>query len=272
MNKFKDAAGRRGIFADVDGTIIAIADHPARARMSNSMKQVIAKLQSQYELAFISGRPLNQVKKIVGLSNQVSYVGSHGFEIEIHGSRLPASLSQTKRRSLTKALERLKSYNLEKRFPGLVLEKKPASLATHYRQTNKPTKIATQLQPILAKVAKNLSLELKRGRKVFELSLPGINKGKAVRTLLVKLSLSSVIYLGDDYTDLDAFAALENSRQENGTSIWKIAVASSEVPEIIDCADLTLDSVNAVEQLFTWLSTSASKTCKSGYGAFTRSD
>jgi trehalose 6-phosphate phosphatase len=62
------------------------------------------------------------------------------------------------------------------------------------------------------------------------------NKGTAVTQLLDERSLSRALYAGDDTTDLDAFAALE--QLELGV---RVAVASAEgPPELTERADIVL--------------------------------
>jgi trehalose 6-phosphate phosphatase len=54
------------------------------------------------------------------------------------------------------------------------------------------------------------------------------NKGTAVRALLARTGLDRALFAGDDTTDLDAFAAIE----ELGVGV-KIAVDSAEGPKAL---------------------------------------
>jgi trehalose 6-phosphate phosphatase len=77
------------------------------------------------------------------------------------------------------------------------------------------------------------------GRKVLELRPPvDANKGTAVRQLLAGHGLRRALYAGDDTTDLDAFAALEEL--ELGV---RVAVATEEgPPELRERADVVVES------------------------------
>jgi trehalose 6-phosphate phosphatase len=96
-------------------------------------------------------------------------------------------------------------------------------------------------------------LKLTEGRFVVELRPPiATDKGTALVSLIKEYALRSVVYLGDDLTDLDAFKSLRQiGGQCKGLSF---AVNGPETAmEVAQNADFTLPNVNAIEQLFIWL-------------------
>ena len=91
----------------------------------------------------------------------------------------------------------------------------------------------------------NIGHYAERGKKVFEI-LPAIdwNKGKAIRWVMETLKISwddaSVVYIGDDVTDEDAFRVVRT----RGTGIL---VSDSKMES---SADFQLSSPDEVRQLF----------------------
>jgi trehalose 6-phosphate phosphatase len=89
---------------------------------------------------------------------------------------------------------------------GLRIEDKGASLAVHYRD-----------QPALGpmalgearKIAERWRLRLQEGRMVVELRAPGPDKGDAVAAFMREPPFAGrrPVYIGDDLTDEDGFAA-----------------------------------------------------------------
>jgi len=71
------------LFLDYDGTLVPITDTPQKARMPSELKSLLTELSQipGCKVAIISGRPLEDIKNIVGIQ-EIIYVGNHGFEIE----------------------------------------------------------------------------------------------------------------------------------------------------------------------------------------------
>ena len=82
------------------------------------------------------------------------------------------------------------------------------------------------------------------GRKVLEVRPPvAIDKGRGVRLLLAGHDLVAGLYVGDDMTDLDAFAGLRALVDDGqlGAAIC-VGVRSDETPpQIEESADLLVD-------------------------------
>lgn len=128
---------------------------------------------------------------------------------------------------------------------GVLIEEKKFSTAVHYRLLKDEKNLPLIEKKVKAFVADNPRLRLMEGKKVFEV-LPAVdwNKGKAVRWLMETLSLSwedhSVVYIGDDTTDEDAFRAVRT----RGTGIL---VAEQDK---VSAADFRVSSPGEVKKLF----------------------
>src|SRR5690554_6930794 len=78
FNELEDK--KPAFFLDYDGTLTPIVSKPEQARISQEMKDILARLAENYTVAIITGRDMDDVKQMVGLKNLI-YAGSHGFRI-----------------------------------------------------------------------------------------------------------------------------------------------------------------------------------------------
>jgi trehalose 6-phosphate phosphatase len=117
------------------------------------------------------------------------------------------------------------------------VEDKGLTASLHYRGMDEG--IARAELDAIAERARAEGFVARYGRKVLELLPPlEANKGTAVRSLLAEHDLVRGLYAGDDTTDLDAFAALD----ELALGV-RVAVTSAEgPPELRDRADVVLDA------------------------------
>lgn len=199
------------LILDFDGTLSAIAQTPARAFLPKKTQRLIKKISLLIPIAVVSGRKLSDIKKRVMICGLI-YAGNHGLEWEIDGQVGSKKIPALQRRALSVVKKRL--LELEKNFPGVILEDKKLSMSLHYRllKKNLEKKLLTSFRKILLPFQKSSFLKIIHGKKVLEIRpiLPW-NKGDMVNFLRKKIGLKLLpIYLGDDSTDEDAFAALRN--------------------------------------------------------------
>lgn len=228
-------------FLDYDGTLTPIVDKPELAIISERMKEAVKKLAQKYKVAVISGRMRQEVQNLIGIEN-IFYAGNHGFDISGPGFSLLYPQAQEIMPLMAQIAQKLsKEIGF---FEGILIEDKKFSVGVHYRLVKKENIL--KVQEAVEKITENnSSLRLMRGKKVLEI-LPAVdwNKGKAVCWLMQALKISwssnSVIYIGDDTTDEDAFRAVRT----RGTGILV-----AEKPRI-SAADFVLKSPQEVEGLF----------------------
>jgi len=87
--KFVATLGGRwpAVFLDYDGVLTPIVDRPRDARMSESMRRVVAALAGRCPVCVVSGRDRAVVQDLMGVTDLV-VAGSHGFDIW-HPERAP---------------------------------------------------------------------------------------------------------------------------------------------------------------------------------------
>jgi alpha,alpha-trehalase len=198
------------IFLDYDGTLTPIVDDPAEAKLGERNRQVLQRLAKDMFVAVISGRALNDVRKMVGI-DELAYAGSHGFEMSCGKGYFEKGNRKQKYLSVLKKAEQhldRTAQDLEK----IRIERKPYAIAIHYRGAGE--KAIAEIEGQVDNLASKFS-ELKKssGKKIFELH-PAVNwdKGKAVQAMLgqfhVDCSRITPLYIGDDTTDEDAFRSI----------------------------------------------------------------
>lgn len=242
----------RGLVTDVDGTISEIAPSPGAALVSAPFKQHLRTLMKRFDLvAAISGRSVDSLRSMVGVDGLVCF-GNHGLEWWEDGRSHFSTGVEPYVHIVRSALE-----DISKRLSvdGATIENKGATVAIHYRQA---ADIELARQAILSAIHTSPAAQALRvceGKMVVELRPPmQLHKGQALASLVLRHGLHSVIYIGDDTTDVDAFNQLRKMRAEGSVCGLAIAVLGPETPaQVIERADATLQGVAEVETFFKWL-------------------
>lgn len=208
----KLAQRKLAVFLDYDGCLSPIVKNPEDAVLSAEMKQTLHALANLCMVAVVSGRDRQNVADLVQLDN-VYYAGSHGFDITGPGGMQsePGSAKDIVP-ELDQAEKELKQELQE--VKNALIERKRYAIAVHYRNVAEEQEERVK-QAVDTVIANHPKLKKGPGKKVVELK-PNLNwhKGKAVEWLLQELSLNNAdvmpVFIGDDLTDEDAFAALQN--------------------------------------------------------------
>jgi trehalose 6-phosphate phosphatase len=191
------------VASDYDGTLAPIVADPDRAYPD---ARALAALVSLSALpgtyaAMLSGREVAVLEQLTGGSPGVELVGSHGAE---QAGRSP-HLEAPAQGDLADVHNRLAKLCDE--FPGSQLEAKPAGVAFHYRNVD-PAR-----QPAAKAAARRIGLDypglvMLEGKRVVEYAGSQTHKGHALLTLRDRWEADVVVFIGDDVTDENAFAAL----------------------------------------------------------------
>ncbi len=228
------------VFLDYDGTLCPIVETPEEAIMSEAMRHVVALLSRLCPVGIISGRDVADVRDKVRIET-VIYAGSHGFDIDgPAGLQVENTIGEEFLPALDKAKKEL-SRKLDD-IDGVLVERKKYAIAVHYRRV--ASDMIDQVEKAVDEVLAGTSgLRKTHGKKIFELRPEtDWHKGKALFFLLDNLELSGKevlpFYIGDDVTDEDAFAAL----QQRGIGI----VVRDRIYE--SAAGYSLDSPNEVHE------------------------
>ena len=192
------------IACDYDGTVAPIVADPMKALPLRETSVALRSLASlaQTEVAVISGRSLRDLAALSRLPAEIHLVGSHGTEFDID---FALDLDPTLRELRNDLTDRLQS--VAEAYPGVALEKKPASVAVHYRNVDED-RVGSVVAALEQLTTEHEGLTLRHGKKVCELLVVPTDKGRALNTVRANVGATAVVFLGDDITDEDAFATL----------------------------------------------------------------
>ena len=197
------SGGALALFLDFDGTLVDIAPRPGDIQVPDDLRSKLHRLRDVLDgrLALVSGRGLDDLASHLGRVD-IARAGSHGASRFLaDGNRLgeePQGLSQA-------AVSELKAYAEEH---GLFYETKAHGGALHFR--GQPDKRGPTLS-FAENFASTRDLCVTSGKGVAELVRPGATKAGAVEAFMAIAPFkdSKPIFIGDDVTDEDGFAAAE---------------------------------------------------------------
>ncbi|MEM9465687.1 MAG: trehalose-phosphatase [Actinomycetota bacterium] len=194
------------VACDYDGTIAPIVDDPMKALPLRDTSVALRGLANlpQTEVAVISGRSLRDLAALSRLPAEIHLVGSHGTEFDIDFALDLDPALRERRTHLLGALAEVVAAH-----PGVSLEKKPASVAVHYRAVTDDAEVARVLADLETISADIGELTVRHGKKVCELLLIPTDKGRALNTVRANVGATAVLFVGDDVTDEFAFRTLQ---------------------------------------------------------------
>jgi trehalose 6-phosphate phosphatase len=195
------------LFLDVDGTLLDIAPRPEAVIVPRGLRESLAAAERRLDgaLALVSGRPIAELDRLFE-PLRLPASGVHGGEIRYTGNGsvvalTPGRLSDEAWRDLNRLLGD---------FPGTFAENKAVSFAVHYRGAPiGPEALAAALRRFIAARAE-LGLRLTAGLCVFEVTLPGFDKGKAIERFMATEPFAgrTPVFIADDELDGAGFDAV----------------------------------------------------------------
>lgn len=199
---------------DYDGTLTDFNRNPEHSKLPPAAKKIVNRLRRKYPVVFISGRYLDSLQRVSGLS-RLPMIGTHGFEARnFHKGFKLATAAQEGRfkKEASRLWKNLQALFSE--FPEIHIEQKPFSSTLHYRGVSMPPQkekeLSRRFEAILRKTVTRRLWDVMRGKKMIEAFPKGFSKGKAVQKLLKAYPGTLPIYAGDDLTDITVFKVLGN--------------------------------------------------------------
>jgi len=202
------AAQRRLILLDYDGTLVPFAPAPHLAVPDRELLDTIGALAARPEslLYLISGRD-RQVLDAWFRDVPIGIIAEHGAWMR--GTRGEWGLIKPLAFEWKAQLRPLLEFYVD-RVSGSLLEEKDYSLAWHYRRADPElgASAAKELIDELVNYTANFDVQVLEGKKVVELRNSGVNKGIAALHCIALHTPDLVLAAGDDQTDEDLFRAL----------------------------------------------------------------
>ncbi|MBT2503138.1 trehalose-phosphatase [Curtobacterium sp. ISL-83] len=203
------AAPRLLVALDFDGTLAPFADDPATVGALPGSWAAVLTLQraTDTEVVLVSGRPLDSLARVSHAPDEMALVGSHGVEWRVDGHD-EAALTDDERERVARVGTALDEVGA--RFPGVVIEHKPAGHGVHTRRVS--AEVAAEADAAASRAAHEADPDvLERGGKdILEFAVRHVTKGDAIDRLRDLRGAAAVFFAGDDVTDEDAFRVLRD--------------------------------------------------------------
>lgn len=259
------AAARTVVGLDFDGTLSPIVDDPARAHIHPEASDVLVDLAAEVAaIAVVTGRPARQALDLGGLEDVGHAIEAAGKELYLFGQYGNERWSSTRRRivsprppaGLATFLRDLPRALRTADAADAFVEDKGLAHAVHTRRLPDPDAAYARLLPQLRELAGRNGLVLEPGRNVIEVRAPGMDKGKAVRTLVDEVSAGGFLFAGDDLGDLEAFDAVAKLAKD-GMPTLLVCSASDEESALVERSDVVVHGPEGVLDLLRRLTAEA---------------
>ncbi|HWJ88582.1 MAG TPA: trehalose-phosphatase [Pelagibacterium sp.] len=194
------------IFTDFDGTLVEIAPRPDAIVVPPELASRLEALHAALggALAIVTGRTIAAIDAFLFVPD-ISVTGSHGAEWrhEHHVERPLGHLLADAAEIAHRVSDTLNGQ------PDLLVEPKPTGVAVHYRAA--PEKGALAHAALVRAIDGFNDFQTVDGKKVIEARPKSADKGSAIARLMqVKPFAGRIpIFIGDDVTDEDGFAAAD---------------------------------------------------------------
>lgn len=204
MQKPPLLTARHALFLDFDGTLADIAPHPDAVQVHPGVVPALRVLHQRLggALAIATGRTQADIDHFLS-PLQLPLASEHGAQYRM-GNGVTGGVPAPDLSGVVHTVQALLD-----RYPALVLERKSAGVALHYRQ-------AVELEPLCRAalehaLAQSPGLEILQGKCVMEVKPSGPNKGRAIHDFMQQAPFAGRIpvFAGDDVTDEHGFVAAQ---------------------------------------------------------------
>ena len=198
------------LFIDIDGTLADFTLNPKDSVIPTSTLTLLQKIQTHgVKIAAVTGRSLAEAKQML-FPLILPIAATHGLEIAFDDSSISNDENIVSIDTMELATIRQAIIQSCRPYNNLIIEKKPYSVALHFRQAPDLGDMAYTIMTETLKTHNNWSL--KSGKYVWEVVPKGVSKGSAILTLLEKIQRPNPlcpIFIGDDITDEAGFVAVQ---------------------------------------------------------------
>ncbi|HEY8597870.1 MAG TPA: trehalose-phosphatase [Thermomicrobiales bacterium] len=246
-----------GVLSDFDGTLSHFAERPDAAVMTPGNIVALDRLAAEgVFVALLSGRSAGDLRTRFPRP-YATYFGNHGLD---YWDGTAVTIVE-EARPWQVALETLLAEVGPFGDPHILIENKGVTATIHYRAAADPLAASAEIAARVAPLCERFGLQLNRGSQVWEIKPPlALNKGTALATVIGQFGLDSVIFLGDDTTDLLAMAELRRLRALDAGGVAPLRGLSVGVihgmgspKELHDFCDITANGPDDVARLLIWL-------------------
>lgn len=222
---------KRLLLLDYDGTLVGFHTVPKKAVPTPRLLRVLTRLgeDPKNQVVIVSGRNREFLDQHFG-DLPIAMSAEHGYLM-----RDRAGNWHTTRKQPADWKPRVRQYMEEAngKLPGAMVEEKASSLVWHYDGTgSKGATRAAELHRALEPHLNQLGVIAENGRKILEVRIAGVDKGRVATYWLNQAGWDFVLGAGDDTTDEALFVALPpdaiSIKVRPGTSIAYHQVEDAE--------------------------------------------
>ncbi len=219
---------------DFDGCVAELVADAASARPVPENARAIEQLTTLpgVTVAYVSGRPLEDLQTLASPPPGTLLIGSHGAEKDMGDDAPGLQLAPEEEAARRTVLETLISVAAD--HEGAWVEHKPAGGAIHVRKVPDAETGEHILDEARAALAMVDGTHIKEGKQIVEAVVVHATKGEAITELRQQLSPRAVFFAGDDVTDEHGFAVLTG--QDVGVKVGEGETAAAH--RITSPADL----------------------------------
>ncbi|HET8779764.1 MAG TPA: bifunctional alpha,alpha-trehalose-phosphate synthase (UDP-forming)/trehalose-phosphatase [Agromyces sp.] len=224
---------------DFDGTLAPLVDRPEDARATDRARAAIERLAATDDtrVAIVSGRALESLGHVASPPEGTLLSGSHGVELQLDSGGVTIDLRDSELAKLERLADIVEQVAAQEE--GAWIERKPAGLALHTRRLSSTVGAALQHSARQRVEREIKDITVRTGKAVIEFAVRSSDKGESLTRLRQHVAATALIYVGDDVTDEDAFAALDADdvgvKVGQGKSIATYRVRSTEdVAELLE--------------------------------------
>lgn len=203
-------AGASLLMLDYDGTVAPFTANRLEALPYEGVRERLKALLQLpgVRLVLVTGRPARELKELIALDNPVEIWGSHGREHLLEeGSYTLEEITPRQMQVLDEIAKQISGAG----FGDETLERKPASLAVHWRALDATGQQELRSLTITSfeRSGPEADLRLLKFESGLEIRCDNVHKGDAIRGTLATVERQTpAAYLGDDLTDEDGFRAM----------------------------------------------------------------
>ena len=237
---------------DFDGTVSEFAPTPGEATIHADCAKALSSLAPKLaRVMVLSGRGAQDLADRVGIQG-LCYAGNHGAEYICDGAHRVMPGAESGRGLLEAVLDYLKSRVGD---PAIVWEDKTFSASVHYRRVRNAADVERALQAALVEAPSLDGLDVFWGNMVLEIRpQTGLNKGHAIDTFIREQAVDSVLFIGDDTTDIDGMHAILEARDSQRAETLGVVVVHPGTPKaLMELADYRVGSVADVGRFLGWV-------------------
>lgn len=190
------------LFLDIDGTLLDLVPKQGEVVVPRSLPPRLDALKRRFggALALVSGRALAGVDHLFPGGHDAA--GSHGVEWRLAGTTMVLAAPWPD--EVAARIEAVIGG-----LPGILVERKPRSMALHYRHAPEYEPAVKALAETAVRAA-GAPLRLLEGKAVIEIVPPEADKGEAILRFMRAPPYAGrrPVFAGDDITDESGFAAI----------------------------------------------------------------